>query len=152
MNHLYILLLLTGISVKSQIFGVGYKQSEKGVFNAIFNYPFKSDDEDIRFNYSVGADFTTASSHMSTGINFNATAYYWLPKDIGLLALEGGYLINSGKGKNDFKISPYFYTDYYFWYLKGGYEYYPSNEEGYFFFSLGIGIGHRFTKFKMKMF
>jgi len=148
------LFLFCNQSVKAQIINVGAKYDKAAMFQASFNIPILFD-KYKPYDFAFGLDYTSPNAKAPSGLQPQFTAMYFLVDDkyksYNISAgVTTGYLFDFNKEfNNQFRISPYVYTEVFPFNIKVGHEYVMPLNQGQFFISIGIGGGYLFRHFSI---
>lgn len=148
------LFLFCNQSVKAQIINVGAKYDKVAMFQASFNVPVLFD-KHKPYDFAFGLDYTSPNAKAPSGLQPQFTAMYFLVDDkyksYNISAgVTSGYLFDFNKEfNNQFRVSPYIYTEVFPFNIKVGHEYVMPLNQGQFFISIGIGGGYLFRHFSI---
>ncbi|KAA5534284.1 hypothetical protein [Paenimyroides baculatum] len=141
-------------SIKAQVFSLGAKYDKAAMFQASFNVPVLFD-KYKPYDFAFGLDYTSPNAKAPSGLQPQFTAMYFLVDDkyksYNISAgITSGYLFDFNKEfNNQFRVSPYVYTEVFPFTIKVGHEYVMPLNQGQFFISIGIGGGYLFRHFSI---
>lgn len=115
-------------SIKAQVFSLGAKYDKAAMFQASFNVPVLFD-KHMPYDFAFGLDYTSPNAKAPSGLQPQFTAMYFLVDDkyksYNISAgITSGYLFDFNKEfNNQFRVSPYVYTEVFPFTAKVGHEY-----------------------------
>jgi hypothetical protein len=154
---IYLILVLTSYNLTAQVVGLGYQttfHSNQFVFS--LNVPYDDFNKDLknRIRIDYGIDFISADKDVFSGLYLKPASFVYDFNTLDdkkitsyvAISVEPAFLINNSKGTNGFTISPNFYYDFFFLYLKSGYEYHFNDRQSQVFVRVGFTFGYSLMK------
>jgi len=137
---------------KAQFIGFSgqYADGAKGQFVANLAFPTYHKENALKLINMSGLEYSTSGGAELSGLNikpvqlvtyFGDEFYNNNPVTL-LLGVDAGYLFDFRKNrKNSIVITPNFYADYKFFFVKAGYDVDTFHGKNQFFVRAGIGVG-----------
>jgi hypothetical protein len=156
-KYFILFILFSSYNLTAQVFGLSYQTTtHSDQFALSINVPYNNFEFDkenkIRIDY--GIDFISADKDIFSGIYLKPANIVYdfntlqSKKTISYTAIsvEPAFLFNNSKGTNGFTISPSIYYDFFFLYLKSGYEYHFNDRQSQVYFRVGFTFGYSLMK------
>ncbi|NDV69642.1 hypothetical protein [Dysgonomonas sp. 25] len=157
-KYIFILLFFIPVAGFSQLVGVAgqwtkFEGDSHFQFNASASFPYLNNLGDKTcWMFGGGVDYLSGSTTVS-GLNIKPAQFVITSANIFgvksytiMLGADAGYNFNFNHGNDGIILTPNIYMDYKIFYVKAGYDYNTSHNEGQFFVRAGLGLGVGFFK------